>query len=130
MQSIITPEALELPRSSEPIKIMCHKICFIDAERIFSPVINSENLVSNSFFGGAGPLPIDLATGKAYNYTYDFIINMELNQRCKSKKKGFLDGDPKDFDNRIEDFSFDEKVAPTLDTTANDKQISTAPVKP
>jgi hypothetical protein len=130
MQSFVTPEALELPRSSEPIKIMCHKICFIDSERIFSPVITSENLISNSLLGGPGSLAIDLATKKSYNYTYEFMIKMEPDKRCKSAKKGFLDGDPKDFDNRIEDFSFDEKIAPALDTTANDKHMATTPDKP
>ena len=103
-----TPEAIYIPRKSETIEVSCHKKCFSDASKIFNPVKNTEDLAMNGIAGGLPGASIDIATGKANNYPYEFTINMELNHRCKKSSKGFLDGDPKDFDSHIDDFKFDE----------------------
>ena len=129
-QRFLTPEAVEIPRSSEAIEISCHKKCFYDETKTFNSSINAEDLASNGFFvgfAGAAPIAIDLATKKAYNYTYDFVVQMKPDHRCRSKRKGFLDGDPKDFDNRIQDFSFDDNPAPLPDPAPEDMKNTPQP---
>lgn len=106
-----TPEAFEIPRSSETVEIRCHKTCFHDMTKSFTPSINDEDLASNAFFGGVAPLGIDLATKKYYNYSYDLIIQMSPDNRCGLSRKNFLDGDSKDFNNQISDFSFSDSGA-------------------
>lgn len=126
-QHFTTPEAIELPRSSEVVEVHCHKKCFYDEIKTFTPVINGEDLASNGFFGGAAPLAIDLTTKKAYNYSYDLTIEMKPNRRCRAKRKGFLDGDPKDFDNRIDDFTFDDGPKPLPDATSKNTESMALP---
>lgn len=128
-----TPEAIDVPRSDEAVEISCHKKCFHDETKTFSSKLNAEELASNGFFGGfgaVGPIAIDLATKKAYDYTYDFIIEMKSNGQCRSKRKGFLDGDPKDFDNNIKDFSFDESPKPLPEISPEDLKTLPAPATP
>lgn len=111
-QKFITPEAINIPRSSEKISITCQKKCFVDATKTFSPALNGEDLAVGGLIGGIAPVAIDAATGRAYNYAYDFRIPMTSNRRCTAHRKGFLQGDKKDFDNEIKDFNFDEPSAP------------------
>lgn len=111
-RKFITPEAINISRSSQKITIMCHKKCFDDATKTFDPALNGEDLVVGGFIGGIAPVAIDAATGRAYNYPYDFIIPMKSNRRCAAHQKGFLQGDQKDFNNEIKDFNFDEPSAP------------------
>lgn len=122
---IVTPEALVLPRSSEQLKVSCHKKCFEDTARTFEPDLNTEDLASNGFFGFA-PLAVDLATQRAYNYSYDLTLPMSADHRCKKTAKGYLDGNPRDFDNRIEDFSFDGPP-PLPEEPAKDMKIPEEP---
>jgi len=112
VQKFITPEAINIPRSSEKISVSCHKKCFDDATKTFQPVLNGEDLAVGGLIGGIGPVAIDAATGRAYNYAYDFDIPMRSNHRCASHRKEFLQGDQKDFNNEIKDFNFDEPPAP------------------
>ena len=111
-QKFITPEAINIPRSSDKITIACHKKCFDEATKTFDPVLNGEDLAVGGLIGGIVPVAIDAATDRAYNYAYDFRIPMTSNRRCTAHRKGFLQGDKKDFDNEIKDFNFDEPSAP------------------
>lgn len=111
-RKFITPEAINIPRSSEKITIACHKKCFDDETKTFGPALNGEDLAVGGLIGGIGPVAIDAATGRAYNYTYDFSIPMKSSRRCAAHRKGFLQGDKKDFDNEIKDFNFDQLSAP------------------
>ncbi len=113
VQKVITPEALNVPRSSEQITVSCHKQCYVNATKVIAPDLNTEDLASNGFFGIA-TVAIDAATKRAYNYTYDFVVPMKLKPGCNRSSKGFLDGNPKDFNNQIHDFSFDDKPPPPL----------------
>lgn len=128
VQSFTTPEAFMIPRSSDNIIISCSKDCFEDAQKTFTPSVNGEDVASNGFFGGAAPALIDYSTKKLYNYNYDFIIEMKPLNKCRIKKKGFLDGNQKDFDNQIKDFSFDanSKSMPEESIKTNDFQNETA----
>jgi hypothetical protein len=123
-RKFITPEAINIPRSSEKISITCHKQCFHDATKTFDPVLNGEDLAVGGLIGGIGPVAIDAATGRAYNYTYDFRIPMKSNRRCAAHRKGFLQGDQKDFDNEIKDFNFDQLPAPLPETISEPKKSS------
>ena len=117
-----TPEAINIPRSSEKITVSCHKKCFYDATKTFDPVINGEDLAIGGFIGGIGPVAIDAATSRAYNYAYDVDIPMSSNHKCAAYRKGFLQGDKKDFDNEIKDFKFDEPPAPLSDAIQEPKK--------
>jgi hypothetical protein len=129
VQKFITPEAINIPRSSEKISVSCHKKCFDDATKTFQPVLNGEDLAVGGLIGGIGPVAIDRATGSAYNYTYDFSIPMKSNHRCAAHRKGFLQGDQKDFDNEIKDFNFDQLPAPLPETISEPKK-SNDPIIP
>jgi hypothetical protein len=129
VQYFTTPEAIEIPRSSDSIEISCHKKCYYDEAKIFDPVINGEDLASNGFFGGAAPLAVDVATRKYYNYQYDFVIQMKPNKHCGANRKGFLDGSSKDFDNQIKDFSYDDQN-PLPEIKNVDLKDSLAPMDP
>ncbi len=107
-RKFITPEAINIPRSSEKISITCQKKCFDEATKIFDPILNGEDLAVGGLLGGIAPVAIDAVTGRAYNYAYDFSIPMTSNRRCAAHQKRFLQGDKKDFDNEIKDFNFDE----------------------
>ena len=119
-----TPEAINIPRSSEKINITCTKKCFEDATRAFEPVINGEDLAIGGLIGGLGPVAIDAATKRAYNYAYDFVIPMTSNHKCSSHRKGFLQGDQKDFDNQIKDFNFDEAPEPLPEIVPDNKKTT------
>lgn len=118
VQRVVTPEALNIPRSSEQVSVSCHKQCYENATKIIDPDLNTEDLASNGFFGIA-TVAVDVATKRAYNYTYDFVVPMKLKPGCKRSGKGFLDGNPKDFNNQIQDFSFDDKPPPPLPEEAS-----------
>jgi len=124
VRNFTTPEAINIPRSAERIEVTCHKKCFDDATRIFTPVINGEDLAVSGLIGGLGPVAIDTATRRAYNYAYDFIIPMKSNHRCSPFRKGFLQGDQKDFDNQIRDFSFDQPSELPTDTNPDSSKIN------
>lgn len=111
-----TPEAVELPRSSETVEVRCRKKCFFEEARTFTPVMNGEDLASNVFLGGSGPLAIDLATNRSYGYKYDFVITLKPDPRCGSKRNGFLDGNPVALDDQLDDFTFDPvpKLLPNI----------------
>lgn len=114
VQYFTTPEAIEISRSSEEIQIHCQKKCFKDSVSRYKPVINSEDLASNVFLGGVVPLAIDMTTKKYYSYNHEINIEMSRDGRCQKELKGFLDGEPKDYDNRIKDFSFDSSDEPIV----------------
>ena len=115
-RNFTTPEAINIPRSSEIITVSCRKKCFDDATKTFGPVINREDLAINGVITGLPPVAIDAATGRAYNYSYDFAVPMKSNHKCSPHRKGFLQGDQRDFDNQIRDFKFDEPADPLPDT--------------
>jgi len=115
-RNFITPEAINIPRSSETINVSCRKKCFDDVTKTFGPIINGEDLAVNGVITGLPPVAIDAATGRAYNYSYDFVITMKSNHKCSPNRKGFLQGNKRDFDNQIRDFKFDELVDPLPDT--------------
>ncbi len=113
VKRVVTPEALNIPRSSEQITVSCHKQCYENVTKTIDPDLNTEDLASNGFFGIA-TVAIDAATKRAYNYAYDFVVPMKLKSGCKKSGKSFLDGNPRDFNNQIQDFSFDDKPPPPL----------------
>jgi len=119
-----TPEAINIPRSSEKITITCHKKCFHDATATFKPIINGEDLAVGEVIGGLASVAIDAATGRAYNYVYDFSILMQSNHRCTFHRKGFLQGDQKDFDNEIKDFNFDKPLVPLPEAVQETKKAN------
>jgi hypothetical protein len=121
-RKFITPEAINIPRSSEKISIRCQKKCFDDATKTFDPVLNGEDLAIGGLIGGIGPVAIDAATDRAYNYAYDLHVPMKSNRGCAAHRKGFLQGDKKDFDNEIKDFKFDEPLAPLLEAIQEPKK--------
>jgi len=123
-RKFITPEAINIPRSSEKITIACHKKCFDDATKTFGPTLNGEDLAVGGLIGGIAPVAIDAATGRAYNHAYDFSIPMKSNRRCSAHRKGFLQGDQKDFDNEIKDFNFDQPPTPLLETIQEPKKAN------
>ena len=123
-RKFISPEAINIPRSSEKISITCHKKCFDDATKTFDPVLNGEDLAISGLIGGIGPVTIDAATGRAYNYAYNFDVPMSSNHKCSAHRKGFLQGDQKDFDNEIKDFKLDEPPAPLSDAIQEPKKAN------
>jgi len=123
-QKFITPEAINIPRSSEKITVTCHKKCFDDATKTFRPTLNGEDLAVGGFIGGIGPVAIDAATGRAYNYPYDFDVPMRSNHKCAAHQKEFLQGDKKDFDNEIKDFNFDEPPVPLPEVSQEPKKAN------
>lgn len=124
VQKFITPEAINIPRSSEQISVTCRKKCFDDVTKTFNPVINGEDLATGVLIGGIGPVMIDAVTGQAYNYAYDFSISMKSNHRCTIQRKGFLQGNQKDLNNEIKDFYFDEPPVPLPEAVQEPKKTN------
>ncbi len=108
--SFTTPEAIQLSRASGPVEVRCQKKCFLSVVKIFTPSINGEQEI-NDISADLAFIATNLTTHKSYNYNFDFIIPMKRDSRCKPEGKAFLDGDQNDFDNAIDDFSFDSTMS-------------------
>jgi hypothetical protein len=111
LNSFTTPEAILLSRTSGPVEVRCQKKCFPSAVKIFAPSINGEQEI-NDISADLAFLSTNLMTQRAYNYNFDFIIPMKHDGRCKRREKAFLDGNPNDFNNTIDDFSFEPTMPP------------------
>lgn len=116
---IVSPETIQLKRNSGPVIVTCQKKCFYSEQKTFYPTTGELTRDATGIIKDVEFITVNAVTQKSINYSYDFIISMKYNRRCRGKGAGFLDGNPEELNSTIDDFSFDALTSPQISPKSN-----------